>query len=183
MMDEGRKLEPFTVKVKPGPPIVRFAGLNPEITGAATRIVKLLELEDPPPGEELNTVIIAVPAEAMSPAGISALNCVFPIKFVGRLDPFHCTTDDVEKLDPTTVNVNAGPPISCVDGLNELRIGMGFIEDGVDCRLVCLPPLHEIEKKTKRNDRERPNTLEFLSIKISCPDLNMKYLNAILDFI
>jgi hypothetical protein len=124
MIDEGRNPEPFTVKVKSEPPIVRFAGLNPDIAGVAMRIVKYLELEDPPPGEVLNTVMLAEPSEAMSPAGISAFNCVFPIKCVGRLDPFHCTIDDAVKLEPTTVNVKLGPPISCVDGLKELILGI-----------------------------------------------------------
>ena len=132
--------------MKSGPPIVKLAGLNPEITGAGTWIVKLAELENPPPGEGLNTLMLAVPPEVMSLAGISAFNWVLPIKCVGRFDLFHCTIDDAINWEPMTVNVKLGPPTSCIDGLIELRMGMGLVL-GLEL-LVCPPPLHETKKQT-----------------------------------
>ena len=81
----------LTVKVKPG-----------------DVIVKVSALEVPPPG--FTTLTCAVPAAAMSLAGIAAVSCVALTNVVVRAAPFHCTTEPETKLLPLTVSVNAGPP-------------------------------------------------------------------------
>jgi hypothetical protein len=47
----------------------------------------------PPPGGGLSTVTRAVPAEAMSNAGMSAMSWVLLTHRVVRSDPFHCTVE------------------------------------------------------------------------------------------
>ena len=70
------KLVPFTVRVKPAPPAVADVGLRLVVVGtglSGTLIVKVWELEVPPPGVGLKTVTLAVPAVAMSAAEIEAV--------------------------------------------------------------------------------------------------------------
>ena len=47
----------------------------------------------PPPGGGLSTVTRAVPAEAMSNAGMPAMSWVLLTHRVVRSDPFHCTVE------------------------------------------------------------------------------------------
>ena len=70
------KLVPFTVRVKPAPPAVAEVGLKPVVVGTGLFMVKAWALEVPPPGEWLYTVTLAVPAVAMSDAGMAAVSCV-----------------------------------------------------------------------------------------------------------
>ena len=81
----------LTVRVKPGDVIVK---------------VRIFEVA--PPG--FTTLTCAVPAAAMSLAGIAAVTCVALTNVVVRAAPFHCTTDPDTKLLPFAVSVNAGPP-------------------------------------------------------------------------
>src|SRR5512146_1976334 len=68
---------PLTVNVKAAPPAVRAVGLMLEITGTGgSLIVKVRALEVPPPGAGLNTATWAIPAAAMSAAGIAAVKRV-----------------------------------------------------------------------------------------------------------
>jgi hypothetical protein len=78
---------------------------------------------------------------------------------VGLSDPFHCTIDDVIKLEPVTVNVKPDSPISSIDGFNELRMGLGLELP------VFPPPLQETARQTNTKDKERHNNLKFLHIK------------------
>ena len=83
---------PFTVSVKAAAPAVRDVGLILEIVGTAgSLIVKVRALDVPPPGAGLNTVTWAVPATAISDAGMAAVNRVADTYVVGRFAPFHCT--------------------------------------------------------------------------------------------
>ena len=70
------KFVPFTVRVKAEPPAVAEEGLRLVMpgTGLAAVMLKVIVFEDSPPGEELNTVTLAVPAVAMSEASIAAVN-------------------------------------------------------------------------------------------------------------
>ena len=73
------KLVPFTLRVKAGPPAVAEEGLRLVVVGtglSGTLIVKVWAFEVPPPGAGLNTVTLAVPAEAISAARIEAVSCV-----------------------------------------------------------------------------------------------------------
>ena len=67
---------PFTVRVKAGSPAVLLVGLKPVVVGTGLFTVKAWALEVPPPGEWLYTVTLAVPAVAMSEAGMAAVSCV-----------------------------------------------------------------------------------------------------------
>ncbi len=63
--------------MKADPPAVADEGLRPVVVGTglfAALIVKVWALEVPPPGAGLNTVTAAVPAVAMSEAGIAAVS-------------------------------------------------------------------------------------------------------------
>src|SRR5260370_23892804 len=66
-----KKFEPFTVRVKAAPPVSALFGEIVVIVGPVMVIVK--ELEAPPPGAGMKTALAAVPATAMSLAGICAL--------------------------------------------------------------------------------------------------------------
>jgi hypothetical protein len=61
---------PLTVSMNDGPREMVAVGFRLVIVGAGLLIVKVREPEVPPPGVELNTVTDAVPAAAMSVAGI-----------------------------------------------------------------------------------------------------------------
>ena len=62
----------FTVPVPPAAVNCCPGGVMPKLHGDP--IVKVNEFEAPPPGVGLNTLIAAVPCEAISVAGIVALN-------------------------------------------------------------------------------------------------------------
>src|SRR5436190_1922588 len=70
------KFVPVTVSVKPEAPAWTRFGLSPVVAGTGFVIVKACALDVPPPGAELNTVIGAVPAVAMSAGEIVAVSCV-----------------------------------------------------------------------------------------------------------
>jgi len=61
------KFLPFTVRVKAAPPVSALFGEIVVIVGPV--MVNVKELEAPPPGAGLKTVMAAVPATAMSLAG------------------------------------------------------------------------------------------------------------------
>ena len=90
-------------------------------------MVKLTELEFPPPGAALNTVTVADPAEAMSVAGIDAVSCVLLTNAVVRALPFQRTVELAMKPLPLTVNVNAAPPAAAAFGLTVVMAGAGLL--------------------------------------------------------
>ena len=94
--------------------------------GAAALIVKLTAFEVPPPGVGVTTVTLAVPAEAISLAGIAAVSCVALTKVVVRALPFHRTVEPLMKFDPFTVRENAAPPVVAEFGLIVVMAGTGF---------------------------------------------------------
>jgi hypothetical protein len=90
-------------------------------------IVKVRALEVPPPGAGLNTVTCAVPATAISDAGIAAVSRVEETNVVTRSAPFQRTTEFVTKPLPFTVNVNAAPPAVRDVGLRLVVVGTGLL--------------------------------------------------------
>ena len=68
------KFVPLTVRVNPASPTVFEVGFMEVVVGTGLLIVKVCELEVPPPGVGLVTVTLAVPAVAMSEAVIVAVN-------------------------------------------------------------------------------------------------------------
>ena len=90
-------------------------------------IVKLWEFDVPPPGVGVNTVTEAVPAAAMSLAGMAAASPVEDTYDVVRSAPFHLTTEPVMKLLPVTVSVNPAPPAVIDVGLMPVVAGTGLL--------------------------------------------------------
>ena len=102
-------------------------------------MVNVRAFEVPPPGAGLNTVTRAVPDEAISAAGIAAVNWVALTNVVVRLLPFHCTTDAEIKFVPFTVSVNAAPPAKALLGAMEVRVGTGLF--GTAAVIVNVKPV------------------------------------------
>jgi hypothetical protein len=97
-----------------------------EMEKSGTTMAKLTLFDKPPPGEGLNTCTSAVPATAMSLAGIEACNCVSLTKVVIRSLPFHRTTEAETNPVPFTVKVKPDPPTMALPGEMELIEGAGL---------------------------------------------------------
>src|SRR4029077_8943104 len=91
--------------------------------GTGLLIVKVTELEVPPPGGGLVTVTNAVPALAISAAVIAAVSVVLLTKVVARTEPFHCTVELFTKFVPLTVRVKSVPPAIWLSGEREITVG------------------------------------------------------------
>src|SRR5262249_7669462 len=116
---------PLSVSVKDGPPAETEFGLKLVSVGTGLLTVNVTLLDVPPPGAGLKTVTCAVPATAMSPAGICAVNCVELTKVVGRSAPFQRTTEPLMKFVPVTVKVKAAPPVITAFGFKLVSVGAG----------------------------------------------------------
>jgi hypothetical protein len=95
-------------------------------TGVALMIDRLVELEFPPPGAGLKTLICAVPAEARLATGTVAVSWVELLKLVIREAPFHCTADAEMKFIPLTIKENGSWPATAEVGLIDVTTGVGF---------------------------------------------------------
>jgi hypothetical protein len=124
-IEPATKLLPLTVRTKSVPPAIVDVGLKLEFFGAGLLIVSVRALEVPPPGAGVNTVTWAVPATAMSEAGIAAVNRVVETYVVVRFAPFHWMMEPLTKPVPLTVSVKAAPPAARVDGLRLEIAGTG----------------------------------------------------------
>ena len=140
--DAETKLLPLTMREKDAPPAKAELGLRPVIfgTGFEAVIVKATELEIPPPGEGLKTVTAALPALAMSPAGMEAVNWLALPKVVERFEPFQRTTDEEMKLLPFTVRVKAAPLAAAEVGVMPVTFGTGFAAVIVNVTEFEIPP-------------------------------------------
>jgi hypothetical protein len=125
-VEEGMKFVPVTVNVNGALPAAAVVGASDEIVMMLLPIVKVAGLDVPPPGEGLNTVILAVPAEAISAAKIVATSCVVFTNVVVRALPFHCTTEAGKKFVPVTVSENAADPAIVLEGESNVMAGAGF---------------------------------------------------------
>src|ERR1035441_6007491 len=74
------------------------------------------------------TVMLAVPAVAMSAAGTLAVNWDALTNVVASGAPFHCTLELAVKLAPVTVKVKAAPPGAAALGLRLAREAAGVVE-------------------------------------------------------
>lgn len=127
----GVKLLPDNVNVNEGPPAVALAGDSVPTTGCTFtgEIVRFSGLEVPPPLEPLRgfvTVMVAVPALAMSPAEIAMLSSVAEKKVVCRAAPLKFTMELPTKLNPDTDSVKLAPPATTLEGLMDERMGEAF---------------------------------------------------------
>jgi len=105
-IEQGRKFPPVTLNANATVPAVALNGEMDAIVGAGSdeaEIVKEAEAELTP---ELDTVIDAVPAEAISEAGMLAVSCVELTNVVTRAELFQPTTEPFTKFVPFTVRVN-----------------------------------------------------------------------------
>ena len=80
----------------------------------------------PPPGAGFITLTGTIPPLAISAAVIAAVSIVLLTMVVGRVKPFHCTTEVETKFVPTTVRVNAGSPAVSLLGDNDVSVGTGL---------------------------------------------------------
>ena len=92
------KFDPFTVRVKPGPPAVALLGEIELIAGTGLLMVNVLGADVPPPGPGFVTVTMILPAVAMSAAEIAAVSWVPLENVVLRAAPFQFTTELVTKF-------------------------------------------------------------------------------------
>ena len=67
------KFEPFTVRVKAGPPAVALLGEIELIAGTGLLTVNVIAFDVPPPGGAFTTVTETVPAVLMSDEGTAAV--------------------------------------------------------------------------------------------------------------
>ena len=109
------------------PPAIAVLGEILVSDGGGLVTVKASAVDVPPPGAGVKTVIENVPAEAMSDAGIVAVNCVLLTKVVVRLAPLTRTTEAETKLLPVTVNVNPGLPEFALVGEILANDGCGLL--------------------------------------------------------
>ncbi len=112
--DPFTKPVPVTFSVKPEPPCAALPGDIDLSAAEAPVIVNVTLLETAP--FELATCTAAVPAVAISEAGIVATSCVALWKVVVLLTPLQRTTDPLAKLLPVTVSVKDGPPVVALAG-------------------------------------------------------------------
>ena len=117
---------PLTVNVNVGLPATTELGMMLVMTGAGLLILIVTELDRPPPGAGLKTVILAVPGLAKSDAGICAVNCVALTNIVGRLAPFQRTTELATKFVPVRVKVTPGAPTNTGLGVMLVNVGTGL---------------------------------------------------------
>jgi hypothetical protein len=95
------------------------------VTGSAT--VKNTTFDSPLPGAGFETVMNAVPAEAMSDARIDAVNLLVLMKLVVRELPFQFIMAPGTKPVPFTASVKAGPPgVAAVGTGGSVSSGIGF---------------------------------------------------------
>jgi hypothetical protein len=67
------KFEPFTVRVKAGPPAVALLGEIELIAGTGLLMVNVIAFDVPPPGRAFTTVTETVPAVLISDEGTAAV--------------------------------------------------------------------------------------------------------------
>ena len=129
---------PGATALEPAPKVAPFT-VPPGLSTGNKPMAKAKTLEVPPPGAGLNTATWAVPPDAMSLAGIAAVNRVALTKLVVRAVPFHWTKELRTKFVPVTVKVKAAPPGVVREGERELSPGVGLLVGKVNA-LEVPPP-------------------------------------------
>lgn len=115
--EQGKKLLPVTLREKAAVPAVAPAGEMEVITAAGSDVAEIVKEAGAELTPELDTVIDAVPAEAVSEAGMTAVSCVELTNVVLRGEPFQLMTDPFtpfRKFVPFTVRMN---PVGLHDGV------------------------------------------------------------------
>jgi hypothetical protein len=112
--EHGRKPLPVTISEKAAVPAVAPTGDKEAIVAAAGEVDEIVKDAGAELTPAFDTVIEAVPEEAMSEAGIAAVSCVELRNVVARAEPFQFNTDALTKFVPFTVRVN---PVAAQDGV------------------------------------------------------------------
>jgi hypothetical protein len=140
------KFVPVIVTTLPTTPLV---GVMFVTAGQAGLIWNVSAFETPPPGAGLKTVTLAVPAAAMSLAGICAVNCVPLTTVVVRSLPFHLTIEPPMKFVPLTVSVKPTPPAAAALGVMLVNVGVGLVVTPACvtvkvCPAIVIVPVREL---------------------------------------
>src|SRR5215470_20239091 len=133
---------PVAVSVKAALPAVTLAGLRVLMLGVGFTgaTVSGRAADVPPPGAGVNTVMLGVPAAAISLAGMAAVSCVDETNVVVRPAPLTCTIELFVKLEPVAVRVKGTPPADAAVGLMLDRTGAGVAAVIVKARALDVPP-------------------------------------------
>jgi len=136
------KPAPVAVSVKAPLPAVTLAGLRLLMLGVGftSATVSGRAADVPPPGAGVNTVMLGVPAAAISLAGMAAVSRVDETNVVVRPAPLTWTTEPLVKLEPAAVRVKAAPPADAAVGLMLDRAGAGVGAVMVKARELEVPP-------------------------------------------
>jgi len=110
-----------------------------EMDGVGLLTVKVTEVEVPPPGAGVKTVIDNNAPTARSDPGIAAVSWVLLTKVVARFEPLTRTTDPLMKLLPVTVSVNPGSPAVALLGEMLDKDGAGLLTASVSADEVPPP--------------------------------------------
>ena len=102
-------------------------GTSEVTTAGGLTMLKVSELDTPPPGAGLNTVTGTAPTFARSSARIVAVNWLLVPNVVVRGDTFHNTDEPAMKFVPLTVNVKPGLPAVAAEMPSDVSVGMGFV--------------------------------------------------------
>src|SRR5690348_9635266 len=120
------KFDPFTARVKAGPPATTIEGLSDEIAGGGSNTLKAMLVESPPPGAGFRTAIAKLPATSTSAEKIAAVSCVELTKVVCRGVPPNTTLAPLTKFVPVTVSVKPPLPNATDAGAIDEMVGSGF---------------------------------------------------------
>src|SRR5450631_278044 len=123
--------------------------------------------EVPPPGDGFTTEMEAVPALAMSEAGIVAVSCVLATKVVVRGLPFQFTVDALTNPPPFTVRVNAEAAGAALTGTR------GWFMNGTGLVEPCAKTLAKQPENTTKTNMNAARWLALvISVDIRSPSSN-----------
>src|SRR2546427_417657 len=123
--EDGTKLLPVSVSVNAAPPGVALLGLIAVRNGMGLTMDRPWAVEVPPLGPGVKTVMVSVPAAAMSEASTVAVNLVTDTYVVARALPLTCTTELATKFVPVAASVKGGPPTVTLPGLMPVSVCLG----------------------------------------------------------
>jgi hypothetical protein len=116
------KFVPLIVRVKAAPPAAAELGLRLVMVGITELMVNLAAADVPP---VVVTVMLAVPAVAIRPAGTAAVTWLALTNVVVSTVVPHCTFAPETKFVPLIVRVKAAPPAVAELGLRLVMVGGG----------------------------------------------------------
>jgi len=141
--EETTKPAPVTTTVTFGDAATTVEGETAAIVGAGLRTSKFNEVDVPPPGLGLETVIESLAfAVAKLAAGMMAVSWVVDPKVVLSVCPAKFTNEAEMKLLPVTVIVKSEEPTRADEGETLVTLGTGFVDgvDGVELLVEEEPP-------------------------------------------